>query len=321
MIEAGDQMRLPLRLRSFRLTPAVVDFDRRGFRSGRFETRAVLEAAAAAFISGFNEELAMPPGVAPVLNDLPEHRRGFGAEGAGMAAALLDLVNPVGGRRLAAVRAAHDGRYAYLIHVGAGWALAKLHRRGLGSLASDAPLLRWLAYDGMGFCQAFFAGPRQLRRWAAHPGSCDPTCDIRHQGFGRSLWFRTCGDPPTAAEHIARLAPWHRADAWSGLALAAVYAGGVRLSVFERLGEIAGTQRAAVAQGAAFAAEAWQHSGYVPESAQAAVQIFTGVGVLQAAAWTLDARRAVEFPGAGAADYRRWRLLIQDQAKSVLSVQ
>ena len=147
------------------LSPAVVDFDRRGFRSGPFETRAALEAAASAFVAGFNAELAMPPGVAAVLEDLPEHRRGFGAEGAGMAAGLLDLLNPVRGRRLATLRAAHDARYAYLIYVGVGWAMAKLRRRRLGSLLRDAPLLRWLAYDGMGFCQAFFAGPRQLQRW------------------------------------------------------------------------------------------------------------------------------------------------------------
>jgi len=303
------------------LSPAVVDFDRRGFRAGPSETRAVLEAAAGAFITGFNAELAMPPGAAAVLEDLPEDRRGFGAEGAGMAAALLDLLNPLHGRRLAAVRSAHDGRYSYLIHVGVGWALAKLHRRRLGSLAADAPLLRWLAYDGMGFCQAFFAGRRQLQRWETHPARCDATCDIRHQGLGRSLWFRTCGDPATAAEHIGRLAPRHHGDAWSGVGLAAAYAGGVSVGIFEQLREIAGEHRAAVAQGAAFAAEAWQHSGHVPEKARTAVRILTGVGVPQAAAWTWDARRPIEYADAGAADYRRWRLRIQKQAEAVLSVQ
>jgi enediyne biosynthesis protein E3 len=310
------------RPRSFLLlSPAVVDFNRRGFRSGPSETRAALEGAAGAFVTGFNAELGLPPAAAAVLEDLPEDRRGFGAEGAGMAATLLDLLNPVPGRRLAALRAAHDSRYAYLIHVGVGWALAKLRRKRLGSLVPDAPLLRWLAFDGMGFCQAFFAGPRQLQRWSAHPTGCDPTCDIRHQGFGRSLWFRTCGDPATAAAHIERLAPRHRSDAWSGVGLAAVYAGGVSPGVFEQLREIAGEQRAAVAQGAAFAAEAWQHSGYVPEKAYAAVQILTGVSVPQAAAWTWDARRSIESPDADAADYRRWRQRIQKQAEAVLSAQ
>jgi enediyne biosynthesis protein E3 len=302
------------------LSPAVVDFDRRGFPSGPTETRAVLEAAAGAFVTGFNAELAVPPAVAAVLEDLPEDRRGFAAEGAGMAAALLDLLNPVRGRRLATVRAAHESRYSYLIHVGVGWALAKLRRRRLGSLLSDAPLLRWLAYDGMGFCRAFFASSRELRRWSAHPARCEATCDIRHQGLGRSLWFRTCGDPATAAEHIERLAPRHHGDAWSGLGLAAAYAGGVSLGVIEQLREIAGEHCAAVAQGAAFAAEAWQHSGYLPENADAAVQILTGVGVPQAAAWTWDARRSIESPDAGPADYRCWRLRIQKQAAGVLSV-
>ena len=53
--------------------------------------------------------------------------------------------------------------------------------------------------------------------------------------------------------------------------------------------EIAGEQRAAVAQGAAFAAEAWQHSGYVPENAHAAVQI---LGSQRATSRGLDLGRA-----------------------------
>jgi len=319
---AGGPPQLPLRLRPLLLSPAVVDFDRRGFRPGPAGTRAVLEAAARAFVTGFNTELVMPPDVAPDLGDLPEHQRGFGVEGAGTAAALLDLLNLRGGRRLASVRAIHDRRHAYLVHVGVGWALAKLHRSKLGSSGtSDAPLLRWLAYDGLGFSQAFFAGPRKLRRWAAHPAHCDATCDIRHQGFGRSLWFRACGDPSVVAAHIERLAPRHHGDAWSGVALAAVYAGGVSLSVVERLQEIAVSQRAAVAQGAAFAAEAWHLSGHVPEHAHAAVQILTGVELPQAAAWTRVARRSLESSDADAADYRRWRLRIQQQAASVLSAQ
>jgi hypothetical protein len=313
-----SSLRLPSLLQ---LSPTIVDFDRRGFRSGPSETRAMLEAAARAFISGFNAELAMPPAMAAVLQDLPEDRRGFGVEGAGMAAALLDSLTPMSARRLAAVRAAYDSRYAYLIHVGVGWALAKLRRRRLGSLLADAPLLRWLAYDGMGFSQAFFAGGRQLRRWETHPARCEATCDIRHQGFGRSLWFRACGDPAIAAEHIQRLAPRHHGDAWSGVGLAAGYAGGVPPRVFEQLREIAGDQRAAVAQGAAFAAEAWQHSGHVPGTAQAAVQILTGVSVSEAAAWTWEARRGIESRDANAAVYRCWRLRIQKQAEAVLSVQ
>ena len=67
-----SSLRPPLLLQ---MSPAIVDFDRRGFRSGPSETRAVLEAAARAFVTGFNAELAMPRAVAPVPG-IPTRARG-----------------------------------------------------------------------------------------------------------------------------------------------------------------------------------------------------------------------------------------------------
>lgn len=309
--------RPPLRLRPFVLRTGMVDFAARGFRTEPAPTRATLQGSARAFLAGFNAELAVPPAAAPTFGDVPPDRRGFAAEGAGMAAALLDLLNPGRGGRLAVLRAAHDDRHAYLIQVGVGWALAKLRRRHLGRLGADAPLLRWLAYDGRGFCEAFFAGDRAVRRWAEHPASCPRTCDIRHQGLGRSLWFRACGDPATVAAHIGRLPARHHDDAWSGVALAAAYAGGVAPQALVILRDLAGPHRAALAQGAAFAAEARRHSGHVGAHTDTAVQILAGVDVPTAAAWTWQARDGLDRPGAGAGDYRAWRLRIQHQAASV----
>lgn len=300
------------------LPPASVDFDQRGFRTTPAATRAVLEAAAGAFLAGFHLELATPPDRAPDLSGMPEHRRGFAAEGAAMAAALLDLVNPAGGRRLATLHLAHQEKYAYLLHVGTGWAMAKLRRRRLGRLGGEAPLLRWLAYDGMGFCQAFFASPRRIRRWYGHPARpCPASCDIRYQGLGRSLWFRECGDPAAVARRIAALPAPHHGDAWSGVALAASYAGGVQPEAYARLRELAGDQRAAAAQGAAFAAEAWRRCGHVPPAARTAVETITGVPVAEAAEWTWQARRGLDRAGADASDYRCWRTRIQRLAGAV----
>jgi hypothetical protein len=305
--------------RPFVLRLSMVDFERRGFRTDPAETRAALEAAAGAFLTGFNAELATPPDRAPDLSPLPPGRRGFAAEGAGMAAALLDTLALTGGRRLATLRSTHDDRYEYLIHVGVGWAMAKLRRTRLGRLGADAPLLRWLAYDGMGFCQAFFAGHRRLRRWtehAGHPDRCPLTCHIRYQGLGRSLWFRACGDAAELAAHVAALPPRHRGDAWSGIALAASYAGGVEPEAYARIPDLTGEHRAAAAQGAAFAAEAWERSGYVPAHAHACVEALAGVPVARAAGWTWDARRGLDRPGAGAADYQRWRERVRERAST-----
>jgi len=305
----------PTGWRSFlALRPSMVDFEQRGFHVTPARTRQSLEYSAGAFLAGFNIELATAAGEAPDLSAVPEPQRGFAAEGAGMAAALLDLLNPAGGRRFAALSRAYQERYVYLVMVGAGWAMAKLRRQRPGRLGAGEPLLRWLAYDGMGFCQAFFATERGMRRWSEHRGTCPPTCAIRYQGLGRSLWFRDCGEPARLAARIEQLPPEHRGDTWSGVALAATYAGGVDPETYVRLRELSADHGEAVAQGAAFAAEAWQRCGYVPPHAYAAVEALTAVSLPRAAEWTWMARRGLDGPGAGPTDYRRWRMRIQQEA-------
>ena len=303
--------------RALALAPGMVDFAERGFRTTPAATRSTLETAAGAFLAGFNAELAGPAGRHTDLGPVPAQRRGFAAEGAAMAAALLDALTPVGPRRLATLRADYDDRYAYLVHVGVGWSLAKLHRGRLPRSTADAPLLRWLAYDGLGFCQAFFASPRRFARWNTHPASCPPTCDIRYQGLGRSLWFRACGDPDTLAGFVAALPARHRGDTWSGIALAATYAGGVERDVLTRLADVSGPHRAAAAQGAAFAAEAWRLSGFIPPHARLSVAELANATVEDAAGWTWQARQGLDRPDADATDYRQWRLAVQRHATAV----
>jgi hypothetical protein len=316
----GDALSRPTGWRrALALKPSMVDFAERGFRTTPAATRATLESAAGAFLDGFNAELGGPAGRRTDLSAIPPRRRGFAVEGAGMAAALLDALTPAGPRRLATLRAAYDRDYAYLVQVGVGWSMAKLHRGRLPGATADAPLLRWLAYDGLGFCQAFFASPRRLARWSAHPATCPPTCDIRYQGLGRSLWFRACADPDTLAGHVAALPERHRGDTWSGIALAATYAGGVAPEVLARLAELTGLYRAAAAQGAAFGAEAWRLSGCTPEHARRSLAALANTSVEDAAAWTWQARRGLDVPGADAAAYRRWRLAVQRRAAAGLA--
>jgi enediyne biosynthesis protein E3 len=303
--------------RCLALHRSLVDFEARGFRTEPAATRAALQGVAEAFLDGYNAQLATAAGRAPDLHSFPEHLRGLAAEGAAMAAVLLDSLNPLRGRRFDALLDAHQDRYAYLLYVGGGWAMAKLHRTRLRRLGARAPLLRWLAYDGMGFCHAFFAGRDGLRRWNAHPATCPATCDIRYQGFGRSIWFRDCGDPQAVARRVAGLPERHHGDAWSGVGLAATYAGGVDEATYPLLLRLSGPHAPAVAQGAAFGAEAWRLCGYTPPHAHKAVPALTGVPAQRAAQWTWDARRGLDRPCADAPDYRQWRLRVQRHAAAV----
>ncbi|OLB75831.1 MAG: hypothetical protein AUI14_20295 [Actinobacteria bacterium 13_2_20CM_2_71_6] len=297
----------------FFLQPTEVDFDIRGFRREPAATRTGLETSGNAFLTGFNLELCTPAGVVPDLSGIAPDRRGFGVEGAAMAACMLDLLRPFGGvRRLAALHDAYADRYVYLLHVGTGWALAKLHRTRPRRMAVADGLLGWLACDGWGFCRAFFASETALRHWQRHPAvACDPTCAIRYQGLGRSLWFRECGTPDGLARRVAQLPESHAGDVWSGIALAATYAGAVEPGVYPALRRLAGRHWPSAAQGAAFGAEAWRRCGHVPAHAVRAVAALAGTDVARAAEWTIRTRRDLDHPGASGTAYQTWRHRIQ----------
>ncbi len=291
----------------------LADFTVRGFAGEPGPARDRLQAAAHTFLRGFNEALAAPAAEPPHFADYPDDLRGFAVEGAAMQAALLDLLLP-GSRRLPALLARHQQRYVYLIYVGAGWAMAKLHHRRFGRLGVAHPLLRWLAYDGWGFSQGFFAGPRQLDRIAAHPRPCPPGCAIRYQGVGRSLWFRTGADPDAVHAQISRLPAHHHGDAWAGAALAVGYACGVDVAAADRLRALAGPRyRADLGQGAAFAAGAWRRAGDVPAAAAPVIERLTGVPPECAAQWSFTTTDGLEHPDAGPAEYAEWRRRIRAQ--------
>jgi enediyne biosynthesis protein E3 len=172
-------------------------------------------------------------------------------------------------------------------------------------------LLRWLAMDGYGFHEGYFhprrtidAGTRPRRVSGYGQRAFD-------QGLGRSLWFVYGADVERIAHTIAGLTPERHGDLWSGVGLAAAYAGGVSAAELEALRRLAGACLPAVAQGAAFAAKARQRAGNPAQYAELGCNILCGES-LQEAAHATDA--ALEGLGDDKEDepaYERWRQRVQ----------
>lgn len=210
------------------------------------------------FVFGYNAALAeRETGQLPNQLDRVEARwRGFAYEGAAMALGLLDEL-PLGGsgrwQRLTSIEAPqHD----YLLHVGVGWAWARLARDLDPRLERLDPTLRWLCVDGYGFHHGFFHAERTISRQqlpAACRGYAKRAFD---QGLGRSLWFFAGASPPRVRSAIAMFAAGRHDDLWSGVGLAVAYAGGVSVDSALQLAHSAGSSRPHFAQGVAFALEA-----------------------------------------------------------------
>jgi len=118
-----------------------------------------LEAIGRSFIEGYNIALDVEqPGDLPLrFNEIQTEDLGFAYEGAAMAFGLLDCLSRGRSQRLTRLLNGPGAAHAYMIHVGAGWAMARLPWLA-GRLKSQFdPLLMWLALDGYGFHQGYLS--------------------------------------------------------------------------------------------------------------------------------------------------------------------
>lgn len=289
--------------------PSQVDFAARRFRLGTEPARHTLESAGRSFLDGFNATVstASPDELAEIIEQLEPTARGFAYEGAGMACGVLDLLTLSGGDRLRTLLAGPARDYPHLVHVGVGWAYARLRLRPWWGIRAGDPLLRWLGWDGYGFHQGFFHTHRVIGLRRVETGLTAVQRAIRDQGLGRALWFHECADVDAAARQIAQYPPARRGDLWSGVGLAATYAGAAGPAELERLVGHAGAHRADLAQGSAFACAARHRSGIHPPHTVLAAPVLTGVSLATAADWTDQALAALGPHPGTAEDYQRWR--------------
>jgi hypothetical protein len=307
--------RTAVRLRLLGISPARASFERRGFPQTAPAKQARLEAIGRTFIHGYLAALRHDVGgvLDEELEAIDAERRGFAYEGAAMATVLRDLLSPVQRSRWEALLARHGDRHVYMLHVGAGWALARTRWRLGRFLARREDLLRWLVLDGYGFHEGYFRPKRffsDTPRPAPFAGYGGRAFD---QGLGRSLWFYSGADVDRVAERIAHFDQSRAIDLWSGIGLAAAYAGGCDRGDLARLCELAGATRPALAQGVAFAAAARQRAGNPSTSAELACEVVVGSTAAAAAALAEQTRLDVR-PDAHTPAYERWRERLRTEA-------
>jgi hypothetical protein len=293
-------------LRLLGIEPEETGFDRRGFplESG---ARRRLEEVGRTFVRGYRAALDDddPDTLAAALTPVDAELSGFAYEGAAMGVALRDALAPWRTARLRALLAGPGRPHRFMVHVGAGWAMARLRRRP-GAIRSLDPLLRWLALDGYGFHQGYFHAARFLTRATRPPGFSGYAARAFDQGFGRSLWFVEAAQPDRIRSTIDAFEDSRRADLWSGLALAASYAGGAGTQTLELISAAARGYGDHVAQGAAFAAAAREHAGNPAAHTDLACQVLTGLSSRQAAVLTDAAARSLK-GDESEPPYEEWR--------------
>lgn len=277
-----------LRKRLLGISPAETTFARRGFRGRDAAARARLEGIGRAFMQGY--QLALEEDQIEILgqrlNQIDGDQRGFSFEGASMALALLDRLTPWRHNRIQRFLRGPGEPHTYMVHVGVGWSWARLPLNIQRARAQLEPLLGWLALDGYGFHEAFFHWRRYLPEHLAPRRLIGYERRVFDQGFGRCLWFIEGGDVEAIPKTVAGFALERRSDLWSGVGLAATYAGGVSRPALEALKAAAGAFQPALAQGAAFAAKARERAGILTVHTRMAAHVFCGLPADKAARLT-----------------------------------
>ena len=259
----------------FGIDESEVTFAKRAFARTNQSIVDHLEEIGLCFVGGYHFalECAGPEALCKALSRFDDVHRGFAYEGAGMALELLDRLIPGRGQRLASFLAGPGDAHAYMVTIGAGWAWARLPLRVAHQLRHLDPVTGWLALDGFGFHEGYFHTDASVRRCAIHRRVKGVTAQhVFDTGLGRSLWFVCGADVERIAETISRFDPERRPDLWCGVGIACCYGGGASDADIDRLRALAGRHRAALAQGAAFAAKARERADTPADHTRNAVE-------------------------------------------------
>ena len=276
------------------LSPQEAAFGRRGFAAGKAHRRDRLERVGRTFIAGYNAAIdtARTERLMFLLQEIEPELRGFAFEGAAMGLCLLDHLTPWRRGQWRSFLEGPGAPHIYMVHVGAGWAVARLPwlRRNIErALEGFDPLLRWLVVDGYGFHEGYFHWPRSIQDQRIPAGLSGYASRAFNQGLGRSLWFVAGADIDRIGAVIGRFSAGRRADLWAGIGLAAAYAGGIERTGLEKLRDVSGPHLPHLAQGAAFAAAARARAGNPAAHTSAACEILCGTSAERAAEVTNDA--------------------------------
>jgi enediyne biosynthesis protein E2 len=306
-------------VRRLLLTPqlAEVTFAKRGFPAVPSGQTQRLEAVPQAVICGFEwgidsrDQWEVERRLAMVDDEL----RGFACEGVTMAFTILDAMGR--GHRARDLLLGPARQHIFLAYIGMGFAMARLPRRLWNKVVPDLtgdpyyPVMSWLAVDGYGFDRAYF----DTRRWVdgqhvpkpyRWDGSPDYFTRAVDQGIGRALWFICGGQTPLVASAVSAFATHRQADLWSGVGLAAAFAGGSDNEALASLRRACGEHAAELAVGAIFAAKARSYSGTVPAQTELAASEFVGLSV-QGAVALADDTAVAHADGGPAPAYELWR--------------
>jgi hypothetical protein len=254
-----------LRLLVFRIDESKVTFEHRGVPVEDPKGCERLEGGARYFSRGFAAAMAdtRADSIARRIGAMDPDFQGFAFEGAGMTVSVLDGLVPGKKARTANLLAKYGDRWSTLIHIGIGWTYARAGKIPAQPPSKFDPFLGWLIFDGAGFHEGFLKSDKYVEERQRPDGLSPTALRVFDQGVGRALLFVRGDNVEAVRDTIARFPEERHPDLWSGVGLAATYAGGLGEERVRRLRELAHPHGLRMAQGSALATMARVRGGNV----------------------------------------------------------
>ena len=179
--------------------------------------------------------------------------RSIAYESASMAIALKDLKNNEGLNTWLFYKNGPALAHKAQVHVGLGWAIAKLNLPFLAVVNKIDTSLYYRVADGCGYYDGSFRH-KQTTMNQQLPGYLpEAIMSMFDQGVGRSLWYTCSADINKIRSMIKSFPAVRQASLWRGIGIAVAYVGGCDDDTLKTLLQYAATNRIQLAYGAALA--------------------------------------------------------------------
>lgn len=290
----------------FKTSFEEVTTQKRGFEVDDVYFKKHIEGIGRAFVTGYNTSLIdnNPKITNESLNQNIENKLlGFAFEGAAMGLVINDFFNPLNRGFENFLSVAH--KHEYMLYVGAGWAVVRLPFKRMLINKLKRNILHSLVYDGIGFHEGYFNWRRSIVDKKIPKYLKKNEYKFYYQGLGRSLWFVLGGNAKKINQTINSFDCDKKEDLWSGVGLAATYAGGREDTLFP-LKELSKDYYPCLAQGSTFASKARLRADNVTVQNKYACKIFCDMTIEEAAKITDDCLNEMDLP-----DYSLWQSKIK----------
>ncbi len=267
-----------IRKQFFAMPLKEANFSVRKFEEG-YEAQSRLEMVAKTVVNGYNTtvEHGLNDDLRAISQSISKELSGFFHEGIGMGLYALDLVSLKKKNLLVSYIIEKDKKHEYMSYIGAGLTCGVFNASYEKLMNKIDPMSGSLVLDGVGFYYAMFKTKKTIAKYyVPRKIKSNPFYLERFDnGLGRALWFYNSGEPENIQKTINTFPEKRRANIWSGIGLAATYAGGVSNEKIHELKRVSGVHQIMLAQGALLAAHT-RHTAGNPHEDDSTINILTG---------------------------------------------